>query len=154
MKNFNSKIYKFMQGRYGVDELYKFLFGCYFFVLIIDLFINYEPLALIEATIVIIIFYRFFSKKIYQRRKENQIYLQLKAKFNYKIKETKKRLDGRKTKIFKKCPQCKTILKLSLPSKRGMKHVVCPKCKKRITMLCLRQEKVEVIINKKVKNKA
>ena len=38
-----------------------------------------------------------------------------------------------------------TILRLPLPSKRGIKHVKCPKCGKRLTVVALRKLKVEVI---------
>ena len=31
-------IQKFMQGRYGIDELYKFLLGLYFSLFVINLF--------------------------------------------------------------------------------------------------------------------
>jgi Zn ribbon nucleic-acid-binding protein len=82
---------------------------------------------------------------------ENQKYLQMKNNIKYKLRRIKKKYENRKTKIYKKCPKCKTILRLSLPSKRGIKHITCPKCQKRITMLCLRKEKIEVIVKKKRK---
>jgi Zn ribbon nucleic-acid-binding protein len=140
-----------MQGRYGVDELYKFLFTLYIVLVIVNLFLNFYSLTIIELLLVIIIFYRVLSKNKYKRSKENQKYLQIRNNLKNKINNLKRIYKERKTKIYKKCPKCKTILKLSLPSKRGIKHVTCPKCHKRITMLCLRCEKVEVIVKKKKK---
>lgn len=151
MNNINSKLYKFMQGRYGIDELYQFLFITYILLLFIDIFVDFDFLAILELLLVICIFYRVLSKNIYKRRKENNKYLKVRNKIKYYFSFQKKKWDERDNKIYKKCPKCKTILKLSLPNKRGIKHVVCPKCKKRITLLCLRREKVEIIVNKKKK---
>ena len=47
--------------------------------------------------------------------------------------------------IYKKCPKCKTILKLPVPSERGIKHAKCPSCKKRVTLFTLKKLKIEVI---------
>ena len=37
---FINKLQKFMYGRYGIDELYKFLFYFYILLLILNLFIK------------------------------------------------------------------------------------------------------------------
>ena len=41
--------------------------------------------------------------------------------------------------------ECKTTLKLPLPSKIGILHAKCPKCKKRRTLITFRKEKIEII---------
>ena len=58
-----NKIQRFMYGRYGIDDLYKFLFKLYLVLLIANLFINSKILLLIELVIIFIMFYRLFSKK-------------------------------------------------------------------------------------------
>ena len=65
--NFINKFRIFMNGRYGYDELYRFLFKVYLFILIIDLFVNFLPLSILELIIIIVMFYRFFSKNTYRR---------------------------------------------------------------------------------------
>ena len=47
--------------------------------------------------------------------------------------------------VYKRCNKCKTIVKLPLPSKRGIKHAKCPKCKKRLTFITLKKLKIEII---------
>ena len=69
---------KFMYGRYGVDELYKFLFILYIITFIINIFIRSQILEIIGLIIVLITFYRVFSKNIYKRSKENRNYLKAK----------------------------------------------------------------------------
>lgn len=138
------KIRKFMYGRYGFDELYTFLFYVYLFLLIVDLFFNGRLLSVLELITVFIIFYRSFSKNIYVRSNENQKYLKIKKEI---LNHFQKRKD--KNHIYKKCRYCKTILKLPLPDKIGIKHVKCPKCKQRLSVLALKSQKVEIIKNKR-----
>lgn len=149
---FINKINKFMYGRYGIDELYSFLFKLYIFVLIIDLFVNSYILGCIELFLVIIILFRFLSKNLSKRREENKKFLKLKNNFVKPFKNIIKQIKD-KNNIYKKCFKCKTVLRLPLPEKRGIKHVKCPKCKKKLTILVLKKEKVEIIKQKKVRNK-
>ena len=64
---FEEKIRKFMYGRYGPDELYKFLFELYIVLIIINLFIRSNILNFISLLVIIYMLFRFFSKKIYKR---------------------------------------------------------------------------------------
>lgn len=146
--NFIYKLQKFMTGRYGPDDLYKFLLKLYIFIFIIDLIINFKILTIIELLIVSIMFYRFLSKNIKQRRKENDTYLKIKKKITKPFINIKRNYQNRDYHVYKKCPKCKTTLKLPLPPKRGIQHVKCPKCKNKIKFLCLRKEKIEVIKKK------
>ena len=147
--NFIDKLRRFMIGRYGIDDLYNFLFRLYLILFLIDIFINSKILTIIELIIVIIMFYRFLSKNIYTRQKENKEFLKLKKKVLKPFNNIKRNYKDRDYYVYKKCKYCKTTLKLPLPKKRGIQRVKCPKCKKRIKFLCFRQEKVEVIKAKK-----
>ena len=143
------KLQKFMMSRYGPDDLYQFLLYCYIGLFILDLFVNSKILNILELSVVIILFYRFFSKNISRRRKENQQYLKIKRQFLKPFQSLKRNYQEKDVYVYKKCSKCKTTLRLPLPSKRGIQHVKCPKCKKKITFLCFREEKVEVIKNKR-----
>ena len=145
------KFQKFMYGRYGLDELYKFLFYLYIILLILNIFIKSSILTYVELFIVVVMFYRFFSKNIKMRKKENALYLKCKKNIIKPFKNIKKNITD-KEHIYKKCSKCKSILKLPLPEKRGIKHTKCPKCGKRLTIFCFKYEKVEIITNKKVRN--
>lgn len=136
-----------MYGRYGPDDLYQFLFKIYIFLIIINLFINNKILLLIELLIIFIMFYRFFSKNIYKRNNENQKYLKLKKKILKPFINIKRNIKD-KDHIYKKCPKCKTVLKLPVPTERGIKHAKCPNCKRRVTLVALKKLKVEIIRNK------
>lgn len=141
-----NKTKKFMQGRYGIDELSNLLFCLYTITIILDIFLSSIWLSLTEIILVIIILYRLFSKNIYQRNEENRKYLEIKKElikpFNIIIKNI-----NDNSHIYKKCPKCKTTLKLPIPYKRGFKHTRCPICHHRLTFLVLKQEKIEIIKN-------
>jgi len=145
------KIQKFMYGRYGPDDLYHFLFKLYFFLFVIDIFVDFPMLGYIELLIVVVMFYRFFSKKIYKRSDENRLFLKYKKKFIRPFKGIVKKIDNiiknvkDKNYIYKKCHKCGTVLRLPLPSNYGVKKVKCPKCKRKFRVLCLKKEKIEVI---------
>ena len=147
--NWKTKIQRFMMNRYGPDELYKFLFELYIILIIMNLFINSKVLTILELFVVIIMLYRFFSKNISKRRKENNQFLKVKKQGLKPFRNIKRNYQDRDYYVYKKCHQCKSTLKLPLPPKRGIQHVKCPTCKNRITFICLRQEKVEVIKKRK-----
>ena len=147
------KLYILMKNRYGIDELYKFLLITFLILSIINLFLNNNILHLMEVIIIVLALYRVFSKNIQQRRKENNIYLKIKRKiFNY-FHTLKSSHENKKYNVYRKCPKCKTILKLPLPTKRGIKKITCPKCKKKIKTLVLKKQKIEIISKKGGKKK-
>ena len=139
-----NRFQNFMRERYGIDELYIFLLFCYLLISIIHLFFTHWTLSALSFAIFIIMFYRVFSKNIVMRQKENEWYLSCKRKVMKPFQNLKQRYHDRDTYIYKKCHACKTTLRLPLPSERGIKHVRCPKCKKRLTVLCFRKEKIEI----------
>ena len=146
------KLQRFMIGRYGPDQLYQFLLKLYIILFILDLFIQSRILSTIELLVVLFMFYRFFSKNLKRRRKENDLYLGLKKKILKPFLNLKRNWHDREYYVYKKCPKCKTTLKLPLPSQRGIQKVKCPNCKNRIKFLCFRQQKIEIIKKGKKKN--
>lgn len=145
--NFKDKLIRFMYGRYGVDDLYKFCFAVYFVLIILNLFFHNSVLFYIELLIFVIMFYRVFSKNIYKRNLENQKYLKLKNEIIKFFRNIKRNYSEQY--VYKKCSKCKTLLRLPLPSKRGIHHVICPECRKRLTVFSLRKEKIEIIKTKR-----
>ena len=140
---FLSRINKFMYGRYGIDELYKFLFYIYLILAIINLFLHNIIITRNEFIIIFISIYRSLSKNTRQRRKENKLFLKLKKNIIKPFSNIKRNIQD-KEHIYKKC-SCGTTLKLPLPKKYGIKHTKCPDCKKRLAFLALKKEKIVII---------
>jgi len=143
MKRMN-KFQKFMYGRYGIDELYKFLLKLYVVIFVINIFLKSSILSCLELFIFFYMFFRFFSKNIYKRSDENVAFLKLKKQFLKPFKNIKRNIKD-KNHVYKKCHKCKKTLKLPLPGKRGVKHAKCPHCGKRLTVFVWKYQKVEFI---------
>lgn len=134
-----------MQGRYGIDDFYFFLLYFYISAIFVNLFLKLPSLFYVELLVFALMFYRVFSKNLENRRRENRLYLRIREKALKPFQNIKRNWNARKEYIYKKCHSCKTTLRIPIPSERGWKHVNCPKCKKRLTVFCLRREKVEII---------
>ena len=120
----------------------------YFITLILGIFIKSKILSIIQLLLVASIIFRPMSKKIYKRSNENQRYLKINNSLLKPFTNIKRNIKD-KNHIYKKCHKCKTTLKLPLPSKRGIKHAKCPHCGKRITLVALKYQKIEIITDDK-----
>ena len=149
MNSFNS-IYRLMTKRYGMDELNKLLFIIYIICFVISIFVRNFFLDIFNIFLLFIIIYRFCSKNISKRSKENKVILNIKSSI-LKLFRLDKKYKNNNQYIYKKCRDCHTILRLPLPATRGIKHAKCPQCKKRLTIICLRKQKVEVIRKEDIK---
>ena len=89
MNKYLAKFMQFMQGRYGIDSLYKFLLILYCAVLFIFSMIGFlfesvsvrRMIVFVPTAIIIFAFWRVFSKNSPARQEENRKYLVFKYKF-------------------------------------------------------------------------
>ena len=120
------KFYRFMQGRYGVDQLYRFVFFLALVLMIINIFLRNPMLNLVIYALLILDIFRMLSKNHSARYAENQKYLQLTAKFRYWLDQQKKLWQERKYHHIYTCPKCKQ--KIRIPKGKGKILVRCPNC--------------------------
>lgn len=146
MNKFIDKLQRFMYGRYGPDELYRFLLIVCLVIIILNMFINSIILRILELLVFILALYRFLSKKKYQRNKENKKYLEVKDKVVSYFDYQKKKYKDRNMHMYKKCPLCRQ--KIRLPLKKGVHTVKCPSCKEKFSVKCRKNERVKVEIVK------
>ena len=66
-----------MVGRYGSDELNRFLVWIFIAILFVRIFIHSGFWYWLELAVIVVIYYRMFSKNTSQRFKENQTYQNL-----------------------------------------------------------------------------
>ena len=126
MKKITEKLQKFMYGRNGNDFFNRFLFFIYLVVFIIYLFVRHFSLLIVEAIILSLIMFRFFSKNLYKRQKENDVLVHLFSSIKRPFIRQINKIRDRKTHIYIKCPQCKKILRLK--QIKGTHTVKCPIC--------------------------
>lgn len=118
---------RFMYGRYGSDQLSRFLLivgiALYIVSWITGLgLVSYVALALYVWTI-----FRMFSRNLEKRRAENQKYLHFFGGFQASAKQARNRAKNRKEYRYFRCSKCKSWLKL--PRGVGEVTVTCGKCK-------------------------
>lgn len=123
---FRDRLVRFMYGRYGADELYKFLTVAFYTVFIVNLFIRSYILSSLTLAILVWSMFRVFSRNVYARRLENEKYLKIRNSVKAFFKLGKDRFRDRKTHVYRKCPKCRSVLRL--PKKKGKHTVRCPRC--------------------------
>ncbi len=135
MGNFRNKLMKFMSGRYGFDDLGKFLILLYLIIWILtsilDIFVNGAPIIILSAislAIMLYAFFRMFSRSIYKRRNENEAFKKIKVSFSSFIRLQKNKYRDRRTHVYGKCPDCKAVLRLK--KIKGKHRAACPRCGK------------------------
>ncbi len=121
------KFYRFMQGRYGADELSKFLTGVGMALIILNILTRISIFNLLFWVCLIYSYFRIFSKNYSARYAENQKFLGLKNQFKYKIENHKRMREQKKIYHIYSCPYCKQ--KIRIPKGKGTIIITCPKCK-------------------------
>lgn len=121
------KFQRFMQGRYGADELSKAQNVVALILLVLSVFTRIGIFYWLAIALIIYETWRMFSKNISRRYQENQQYLNYRYKLTVKIDRYKKRFQQRKIYRFYKCPQCKQTVRV--PKGRGRICITCPKCR-------------------------
>lgn len=120
------KFMRFMQGRYGADNLCRFLSGVCMVFLVISLFSRHQIWFLLALAALIYNYFRMFSRNIGKRYAENQKYLAMTAAIRKNFAKKKNEMAQRKTHHIYKCPGCGQ--KIRVPKGRGRIEIRCPKC--------------------------
>ena len=123
------RLYSFMIGRNGGDALSRALLILYLALFVVNLFAHSWVLTLIEYAIAVYALFRMLSRNLPARRRENAWYLKYEngVKDFFKLQKSKWR--DRKTHAYRRCPQCKSMLRL--PRQQGKHTVRCPQCQHR-----------------------
>ena len=117
---------RFMQGRYGLDQLYVGMLVLYFILLFFSRWFMPELMTGLMTVVIILAVFRMFSKNIAVRQRENAVYLRIVNRIKRTVKNMVQRLKDLPTKRYRKCPNCRTTLRL--PRKRGTHKTTCPQC--------------------------
>lgn len=123
---------RMMYGRYGNDSLGNFCFVVYLLLFVLQLMFRRTPVGmvmiLLSYFIILIYFFRFFSRNIYRRQMENQKFLRIWNSVKQYFRFYKMRWQERKgTKVLFRCSKCHQIIRV--PRGRGKIAITCPKCR-------------------------
>lgn len=125
------KFYRFMQGRYGVDQFAKFTMGVALISIVLAIFVNTGSSAgslldMLGLVAIVYTYFRIFSRNISKRAQENQKYLSATAKLRQRLNKEKNMMKQRKDYHIYTCPSCGQ--KVRIPRGKGKIEISCPKC--------------------------
>jgi hypothetical protein len=123
------RLYSFMIGRNGADALSRALLFLYLIVFVVNLFLRSYIIYFLGYAIVIYSLFRMLSRNLVARRRENAWYLRVEGKGRGFFKLQTNKWRDRKTHAYRKCPACKSVLRL--PRQKGKHTVCCPQCRHR-----------------------
>lgn len=117
---------QWIQGRYGTDQLNRFLSIVVLILLVISIFARNVILDLVIMLLLIWELYRTLSRDIGKRQDENQKFLDVTGRvtgfFRGGMRQAKDR-----DHLYFKCPNCGQ--KVRVPRYKGHIEITCPKCR-------------------------
>ncbi|HOQ07276.1 MAG TPA: hypothetical protein PK127_02970 [Clostridiales bacterium] len=122
------KIGRFMYGRYGYDELSRFISVSGLVMLFLSLVPFLRLLYFLALALLIWTWYRAFSRNIYKRQAERQKYLELRYRVTGSFSLWRNMWRERKTHKYFRCPYCRATVRTRRPGKGKKIAVNCPKC--------------------------
>ena len=132
------KLRRFMYGRYGFDQLGRFLFILSLVFWAISALLRFTPFYkayfvfwLLNTLIYVFAIFRILSRNTYQRTVENERYLRLRERVVPRAQKFKRdKMDP--DYFYKACPHCGSRLRLRRI--RGKHNTRCPKCGTKFTV--------------------
>lgn len=126
MSQLKVRFMKWMQGRYGGDQLSLALLILCLVLIVVTLPFGSLMIRLLPLIPLTFCYYRIFSKNKYKRQQELfkfiRLYTPLQKRFSLSLAHFKQRKSHR----FFKCPKCQQTLRV--PKGRGKICITCPKC--------------------------
>ena len=130
MDKLKEKLARFMYGRYGSDRLNIFMVVVLLICAVINLFVRTGYFSVLltswEFLLLILIYFRMFSRNISKRYAENKKYLEIENKVRRFFGRQKYIQEQRKDFHIYTCPQCRQ--KIRIPKGKGKISISCPKC--------------------------
>ena len=119
------KLVRFMQGRYGNDRLGQAMLVLALICMVLSIF-RIPFVSTVGLVVLILVYYRMFSRQISKRAAENQKYLTLEWKVRARLQKRKQAVAQSRTHRIFKCPECRQ--KIRVPRHRGRIAISCRKC--------------------------
>lgn len=126
MNNLRDQFRRFMVGRYGMDELNRFLTAMTLVFIVLHLFIRNGVFFWLEVLCIVLVYMRMFSRNTGRRFGENQKFLHYEFYAREYMRNIKFRLkEARRYKIFR-CPGCGQ--RIRIPRGHGKIEIHCRSC--------------------------
>jgi DNA-directed RNA polymerase subunit RPC12/RpoP len=132
-KRFQASLYRFMNGRYGNDQLNLMLMISALVLNLLSPLFGRPGQSVVNGLAVLLMgwgLYRFFSKRIVKRQIENRAFMNRLRPIRKLFKVLSLNLKS-KTHAHYTCPHCGQIVRI--PRGRGQVEITCPHCAKRFS---------------------
>lgn len=130
LQRFAYKMSAFMYGRYGTDELSKFLMISALVLMVVSWLPKLGLVYFVAFGLMVWSLLRSFSRNLDKRRRELERYRRIKKPIANFFKLSRNKWRDRKTHVYFKCKKCKAVLRV--PKGKGSIVVICTRCKDRI----------------------
>ncbi len=127
LNSLKNKFARFMYGRYGNDQLSKFMLSCTLVLLIVSMFIRIRVIYWAGLLLLVLTYARILSKNTEKMARQNQKFLEFRYEWALKWQKRRDRANQKKIYRFFNCPYCKQTVRI--PKGRGKIVITCPKCK-------------------------
>ena len=125
MNNLREKFRHILDGRYGVDDLGRFILYAALIMLLISAVIRNYVLSLVITIVVVYGLVRTFSRDYARRYEENRRYLEACEKARELFYGSTRNIRDREHAYFY-CPRCHQLVRV--PKGKGHIMIHCPKC--------------------------
>ncbi|MCM1057400.1 MAG: hypothetical protein NC517_07330 [Firmicutes bacterium] len=120
------RLQRFMWGRYGYDELGRFLMISAVVCMVLSLFPRGHLFYVIAGVAMVYAYFRMFSRNIGKRSGENRWFLNKTARLRALFGKKKREMGQMKQYHIYRCPKCRQ--KIRVPRGRGRIAITCRKC--------------------------
>ena len=124
--SFRERLARFFYGRNGFDALAKAVWWLALIFMIANMIFGLITLWLLSIALYGYAMFRILSRNYVKRQKENRRFLKMVDGPRKFFRLCKNKWRDRKTHVYRKCPQCKNVLRL--PKRKGSHTVNCPCC--------------------------
>lgn len=123
---FREKFYRFMSGRNGTDQLARCFSYAALVCIVVNLFLRSSLLWALGLGLLILSYFRIFSRNVARRREENARFVRWTRGIGGWAAGLRDRWRQRKDYRFFRCPGCRAMLRV--PRGKGRIRVTCRKC--------------------------
>ena len=128
MRDFLRKAAAFMQGRYGIDNLNKFILAVTAVLYLVNAFVRNTILMVVILLLAALFVFRSLSTNITKRMYENRRFTDIYGAVADFFKRQYMKVRDFKTHRYVRCPYCKAQLRLK--KRTGVQTIHCPRCDK------------------------
>ena len=123
---FRERLARFFYGRNGFDTLAKAVWWTALILIILNMLLGTITLWFLSLVLYAYAIFRIMSRNYLKRQKENLRFKKIISRPRNFFRLRKNQWRDRKTHVYRKCPQCKNVLRL--PKRKGSHTVNCPCC--------------------------